>query len=129
MGSVDLIALYESYPSIFPKIIKKIENNRAIYHDIVEEKLFSNNIDLWKRYLPTAKKIIAEKVYNCVYSLDELIHLTRKSIEEKYFNETDIDKLREKAIEAEFLQATQNYTKQLARIKQFRTVANGFYEK
>ncbi|MCZ2339556.1 MAG: HindIII family type II restriction endonuclease [Chitinophagales bacterium] len=129
MRSGNLIDVYESYPEIFPRKFTKIENNRAIYYKLVEEKLLSGQTDLWEQYLPTAKKIIAEKVYHCAHSLENLIGLLRKNIEEKYLNETDIEKLREKVIEAEFLQATQNLAKQRNRINTFRTVAKNYHEK
>lgn len=129
MKSTALISLYENYSNIFPEKITKEKNNRAIYYKAVEGKLLLGCNDLWRQYLPIAQMVIAEKVYHCAHNLEELILLIRKSIDEKYFNETNIEKLREKVIAAEFSQATKNYAKQLDRINKFRTVAKGYYEK
>ena len=129
MKSGNLIDLYESYSEIFPRKFTKVENNRAIYYKSVESRLLAEHIALWEQYLPSARKIIAEKVYHCAHSLQNLILLIKKNIEEKYLNETDIEKLRKKVIEAEFLQATQNLAKQSSRIDNFRTVAKGYHEK
>ena len=128
MRSGNLIDLYESYSEIFPRKITKTENNRAIYYTSVEDKLLSGQADLWGQYLPTAKKIIAEKVYHCAHSLESLIVFIRKDIEERYLNETDIEILRRKVIESEFQQATRNLSKQHSRINGFRTVAKGYHE-
>jgi hypothetical protein len=129
MKSGNLIDLYESYSELFPRKLTKTENNRATYYRLVEKKLLLGQVDLWEQYLPTAKKVIAEKVFHCAHSLENLVRLIRKNIEEKYLNETDIDKLREKVIDAEFLQETQSLAKQSGRINAFRTVAKGYHEK
>ena len=53
----------------------------------------------------------------------------KEIIVEKYKEETDIEVLRQKAIQAEHSKATEQLSKQKNRIYNFRTVASGYYEK
>lgn len=128
MSSHSLIELYGSYAQMFPRKFAKVENNRSIYYREIESKLLSGRVELWEKFLPSARKIIAEKVYHCARSLENRILLIRRQIEEKYLNETDIEKLRRKVIESEVFQATRNFDKQRGRISSFRTSATGYHE-
>lgn len=128
MTSGNLIDLFEQYSALFPRKLAKNENNRAIYYATIENHLLAKDMVLWTEYLPAAKKIIAEKVYHCAHSLENHINSIRRSIELKHVHEMDIEKLRIKVVEAEYLQATANLSKQKERIQNFRTVAKGYHE-
>ena len=129
MNSKNLIKLFQNYPKLFPNKISKSKNNRAQYYSVMENFLFSEHSELWSEFNQTAGKIISEKVYHCVHSLDDHIKNIRTELEKKYATESDIEILRKGAIESEYLKATEDLHKQKDRIHKFRNGADDYHEK
>lgn len=124
-----LISVLKNYGDIFPHKISKKENNREQYYRNLERELFSDCYDDWLTFKIQSKKIVSERVFHCVNSLEKHLNKIRKSIEDKFVIETDINKLRSIAIESEYLNQTKVLHKQLNKIKLFRTSSREYYEK
>jgi len=128
MTSKNLISIFLNYPTIFPKKISKNENNRDKYYSGMEKFLLSDHENLWKKYASVSQEISKEKVFHTSTTLDILMKQIRKDIEKSNSQETDVEVLRQKAIEAEYSQATDYLHKQKNRISAFRDMANKYYE-
>jgi hypothetical protein len=129
MSFENLIDLYQAYPRIFPNKINKNQNNKSEYYKRMEQYLFSDYYQQFVQFNAIAQKIITEKVFHCVNILGQHLLEIRKNIEIAYSKETDIEILRQRAIEAEYTKATDDLHKQEKRIHGFRDVATGYHEK
>lgn len=122
-----ILDVYSNYGVIFPKVLNKTENNRDIYYEKMEGHLFSECLEEWRAFNKTAKKIISERVFHSVSTLECYVEKIKMDIECKYKRETDIERLRQIAIDAEYRHETEDLHKQIDRIHSFRSVSDGYF--
>ena len=92
----------------------------------MEKNLFKGYEQQWLDFSKVASKVVSEKAFHCKHQLDIHIALIKQTIEKEYENVEDIEFLRKKVIEAEYLNATEDLHKQTERITRFRKLSKNY---
>lgn len=115
-----LIALYESYPQIFPDKIGKKQGNRKRYWAQVENFLFGECEAAWLNFQKVAASIIGEKVHYTIRLIETHIGELRKRAEKDIPMDADIAQLRSLLVEARTERGSFTFIRQLQCIRDFR---------
>lgn len=110
-----LISFMDNYRNVFPASSK----SKSIYFEGFVQYVFKDSRKSFNEFMLFADQIIRERVTHTISKIDGFLAETKKSIEEKVKN-TDIDKLQNLLIEAEFKNQCNQLMKQLVNIKKFR---------
>jgi len=115
-----LIDLYENYGELFPAKLQKGDGNRAKYWAAIEKRLFAEKLDQWKIFRAVTQKVIGEKIYHTIKSVEVHLSMIRDNARKGIPEKATVEELREMLVEARTDRESFVVAKQLENIKNFR---------